>query len=354
MSGPTIGVVITHHDSPDTLRRVLDALRRQEHPLESIVVVDNGSRQPLDWLESAYPAVTLVTLAENRGLTHARNVGLSHTGSDFVMILDDDVYPAPDCAGRLLTTAVETGATVVCPRIVLHPEDVLIQCDGAAIHFAGMLTLNNRDATLRDSKADRRLCGAFIGACILINRRLLIDVGMFDEDYFFYFEDLELSFRLRKLGHTIWCEPAAVVLHDRGQGTPDLSFRGAGAYPRRRAYFTLRHRWLTILLHYSVRSLIVLAPAFWMYDLAALLECARRRWLVEWIRAGWSLLRDLPRLLRRRKGWQALRRIPDSRILEGGPLPFAPGFAATGFPASAAWALSRMLEIYWMWASRCL
>jgi hypothetical protein len=189
---------------------------------------------------------------------------------------------------------------------------------------------------------------------MLIQRQLLLDSGGFDEDYFFYFEDLELSYRLRGLGHAIWCEPAAVVFHDRGRGTPELSFRGQGAYPRRRVYFTLRHRWLTIILHYQIRSLLVLAPALALYDLAAFLECIKRGWLPEWIRASWSLLRGLPRLLKRRQRWQVSRTIPDSRILEDGPLPFAAGFAATGFAARAANALSRILEIHWKWIRPCL
>lgn len=354
MKGSSVSAVITHHESPDTLRQVLDALLLQDHALESVILVDNGSRQDLNWLEPAYPMVRLVRLPENSGLTHARNVGLSHASSEYVILLDDDVYPAPDCIRKLLLAATDTGAAAVCPRILLHPGDEVIQCDGASIHFAGMLSLNNRDAPLAASQARRRECGAFIGACLLIKRQLLLELGGFDEDYFFYFEDLELSYRLRGLGHTIWCEPAGVVLHDRGRGTPELSFRGEGPYPRRRVYFTLRHRWLTMILHYRIRSLLVLAPALALYDLAAFLECIRRGWLPEWTRASWSLLRELPRLLKRRQRWQDSRTTPDSRILEGGPLPFAAGFAATGFAARAANALSWMLDVHWKWAQPCL
>jgi GT2 family glycosyltransferase len=351
---PSVSAVVTHHESPATITRVLNALLRQDHALDSIIVVDNGSRQGLDQLESSYPQVSLIRLPENTGLTHARNIGLSEVNSELVLVLDDDIYPAPGCVSQLVAAALETGAAVVCPRVVFDPDGSVIQCDGASIHFAGMLALNNKDAPLDSSRAAGRECGAFIGACILIKRQLLLDVGGFDEDYFFYLEDFELSYRLRGLGHAIWCEPGAVVFHERGRGTSDLSFRGEGTYPRRRAYYTLRHRWLTMALHYQLRSVLALFPALALYDLAAFLECIRRGWVPEWFKALWSLLCGMPGTLKRRKRWQSTRCTADADILVGGPLPFAAGFARSGFAACAVHALSVSLNHYWKWARRWL
>ncbi len=343
----TVQAVLTNHDSQGTILKALNALLKQEYPIEKIIVVDNGSSEDASPIRQAYPEVCLIELGENTGLAHARNVGLAQTDSDYVLILDDDVYPAKDCVGRLLAAAIDTGAAAVCPRIVSHPGDSTIQCDGASIHFAGMLILEGRQLPAASAPTTLRACGGFIGACLLVKRQLLVDLGGFDEDYFFYFEDLELSFRLRGLGHKIWCEPNAVALHERGTGTPDLSFRGAGAYPRRRAYYTLRHRWLTILMHYRLRSLAVLAPALGLYELAAFVECIRRGWVGAWIGAAWSLATRMRTILARRRRWLGAQQVRDRDLLTGGPLPFAEGFMEGGIGKMLIAFLNWVLNGYW-------
>ncbi|HEY5984606.1 MAG TPA: glycosyltransferase family 2 protein, partial [Anaerolineales bacterium] len=319
---PSVEAIIVHHESPATLTRVLETLKQQDQALDGIVVVDNGSRDEFGHMQTAHPDVRWVRLPENTGLTHARNAGLAQVTSELVLVLDDDVYLTRGGLRLMLNAMETTGAAVVCPRILIHPADSLIQCDGASIHFAGMLTLNNRDALISETPPLPSDCGAFIGACILARRQLLTDLGGFDEDYFFYFEDLELSYRMRALGHRIWCAADAVALHDLGQGTPGLSFRGSGHYPARRAYLTLRHRWITMLLHFQVRTLLLLSPALALYDLAAFIACVGRGFGREWIGAVRSLLQDLPSLQARRRRWQARRTRGDGAILAGGSLPF--------------------------------
>jgi GT2 family glycosyltransferase len=351
---PTVSATVTYHDRPQTIGRVLDALLAQTHPLERIVVVDNGSQPPLEEARSVFKQISRVRIDGNTGLSQARNVGLQQLDSELVLIVDDDVYLAPNCLSLMVDALLETGAAAVCPRIVFHNGDAVVQCDGASIHFAGMLTLVNRGAAARSSPAVLHECIAFIGACFLIRRQLLMDLGGFDEDYFFYFEDLELSHRLRSQGHKFWCEPAAVALHDRGRGTPDLSFRGYGAYPLQRAFLNLRNRWLSMALHYEAHTLRVLAPALALYEMAAFAEVLRRGWLLQWIRAWRSLLGERADILRRRRRWKSTRVTADVHVLSGGPLPFAEGFSNSRFTAWAAGALSSVLDLYWIWARKWL
>jgi GT2 family glycosyltransferase len=344
---PTVSAVITNHKSEGTILNVLQALLQQDVPVERIIVVDNASGPEADAIQQAYPQTRLIRLTENLGLAHARNVGLGEAESEFVLFLDDDVYPAPDCVRRMLEACLRGGADAICPRIVLHPANDVIQCDGASVHFAGMLALNHKDLRTAATHSTLEAVGAFIGACLLIRRKLLLDLAGFDGDYFFYFEDMELSYRLRSLGYSIWCEPLAVVSHDRGHGTPGLSFRSGGPYPSRRAYFTLRHRWLTLALHYERRTLVLLSPALALYELAAFLECLQRGWLSAWFEATAWLLSRLPAIWARRQKWQAARRVRDGQILRGGPLPFSTGFVGEGAAASVIAALDWTLNQYW-------
>ena len=351
---PTVDVVVTYHESPETIGRVLDALSKQDQPLGRIVVVDNGSSAGIGPFEGQQEQLVLVRLTENVGPSRARNIGLAETTAEWVFFVDDDIYPDAQCVSRLTSLAVETSAAVVCPRIVLPPDGSRIQCDGAWIHFTGTLILQNRDALTRERPPGRHVCGAFGSGCILVRREILAEAGGFDEDFFFQFEDMELSYRLRALGHTFWCNSGAVAFHDLGQGTVGLSFRGRGAYPAQRVYYTLRHRWLTLLYHLRLRSALILAPALALYETAAFLECARRGWLSTWWRALSSLLKRPRLILDKRRRWQAGRQIGDRQILVGGSLPFAAGFVSTKGTARAVGILNALLDAYWNLVKRWL
>jgi GT2 family glycosyltransferase len=186
-----------------------------------------------------------------------------------------------------------------------------------------------------------------IGACMLVDRALALEAGGFDELYFFYFEDLEFSIRLRALGHRFVCEPAAVVYHDRGAGTPGLSFRGEGEYPLRRVYLSTRHRVLTLLIHYKTRTLLVLFPALFLFEVSCLLLVLVQGWSSAWAKAWMWQLQNRHLIAQRRKQAQQTRILGDRELLVGGSIPLAPGFVRSRISALAAAVLSWVMNGYW-------
>ena len=182
---------------------------------------------------------------------------------------------------------------------------------------------------------------------MLVTRQDVLDAGGFDELYFFYFEDLEFCIRLRALGHRFLCEPRALAFHDRGEGTVGLSFRGTEKYPKRRIYLTLRHRWLTLLIHYRMRTLLVLMPALLMYEAAGLTLVLFRGWTIQWLRAVCWVIGKCPEMLRRRRSQQARRKIDDKALLCAGILPLAPGLLHSRLGNWAVCMVTGALDRYW-------
>jgi GT2 family glycosyltransferase len=340
-------VVINFNGGGRTLQ-CLEALHRQSMPLHRVIVVDNGSTDgsPAD-IRGRFGEVEVIELGENRGLPAARNVGLRAAASDLVLLVDSDIYLEPDALDRLVSAQGDTGATVVCPRIRLIPERDVVQADGAAPHFIGTMALRHAYTDVELLPEDRAHVGGCIGACYLLDRRSVIEAGGFDEAYFFYFEDLEFMLRLATRGHDFVCEPYALVYHDRGEGTAGLSFRGSGSYPVRRAYLSMRHRWLTILIHYRLRTLILLLPALAVYELAVVGFAISNGWGLQWLRAWAWHVRNLPLILRRRHAAQRSRVRNDRDLLVGGPLPLAPGVIRAPLVGAAVAGLSFLLGTYW-------
>ena len=345
---PTVGAVIVNYNGGDRIIRVVAALLDQDYALTAIVVVDNDSMDGSPArIRAAFPAVQMIELGANTGLSNARNVGLRSLETTFAFIVDHDIYADKHCVGRMVRTCLSTQATVVCPRIRLIPERQIIQVEGAAPHFVGTLILRHGHHRVADTPAIAEAVDGCTGGCMLVNRRLVIDAGGFDDLFFFYFEDLEFSLRLRGMGHHFWCEPTAEVFHEPAAGTPGLSYRGKGRYPGQRAYFTLRNRLLTILIHYRWRTLIVLLPALALYEAASLVVVTRKGWPGQWLRAWWWTLANLGTIRARRRMIHGRRTVPDKDLLRGGVPPLAPGFLTSRLEHRLLYWFSATLNGYW-------
>lgn len=300
-----------------------------------------------------FPEVTVLRLEANVGPAAARNAGLRHATTERVLLVDHDIYLEQDCVGRLARAQQRWNAVAACPRILLHPEREIIQADGAELHFVGTLALHNAFRQLGDSPSSEAVVGAVLSGCLLMDRERVLEAGGFDELIFFYFEDLELSLRLRALGHCFVVVPDAHAYHDRGTGSPTLAFRGRGTYPPQRLHLTLRHRLLAMFVHYRLRTLIVLAPALLLYEIASLAFSLRLGHGGEWARAWAWQITNAPAILERRRRIQRTRVRADREILTGGPLPLAQGVVRRQGTAIGVRVFSLVLNAYWN-AVRCL
>ena len=323
---PSVGAVIVNHNGGDRTLRVLAALQHQPYPLRHVVVVDNASTDGSpDRIRAAYEGVQVVELGRNTGVAIARNAGMAVVQSQLVLLLDHDVYVERDCIERMVRAWEAHDPAVVCPRIRLIPERGVVQADGAALHFLGTQILRHGYECVDDAPAYGGIVDGCIGACMLVDRDKVVEAGGFDELFFFYFEDLEFSMRLRGRGHHIWCEPAALAFHERAAGTPQLSFRGRGAYPPTRAYLTMRNRLTTMLIHYRLRTLLLLLPVLVLHEAASLTMAIRmgcpRQWARSWI---WQFA-NFHTIAERRRRSQSRRTVADRDLLVGGPPPLAPG-----------------------------
>lgn len=345
---PILDAVTINHNGGERILKTVEALLRQPTPLRRVYVIDNASTDGSpEVLQDRYPQVTVHAMGRNAGLSVARNTGLRLTDAPQVFMIDNDLYVADDCIARLLAAQLDTGAAVICPRVILYPENRVIQADGAEAHFVGTLALRHGFAAVDQTPPTRAVVGGAIGACMLIDRGKVLDAGGFDETYFFYFEDLEFMLRMRSLGHEFVCDAHATVFHDRGEGTPGLSFRGHERYPARRASLTMRHRLLTMLIHYRLRTLLVLSPALVVYELATLMLAIPRGWGGAWIGAWWWQLANHRLIRQKRRAVQLRRTRTDRELLSGGPLPLAPGLLRSALTRAPVRFLSGTLNAYW-------
>jgi hypothetical protein len=139
--------------------------------------------------------------------------------------------------------------------------------------------------------------------------------------------------------------PAARCLHRKG--TIGVSIRETGRFTAVRIRYTMRNRWLTILMLYQPGTLFRLAPALAVFEVLQLGAAARKGWLGHWLWAVGSVVGLLPHVRRVRRTMRSSRRRADLELLRGGPFPFNPAWRRSGLDRAAGRMLDLVAGLNW-------
>jgi GT2 family glycosyltransferase len=262
MTDPSLAIVVVSYNVRGDLDRCLRTLHEPTMPFPtSIVVVDNRSSDgTLAWLGEAWPGVTAIDAGANLGFAAANNLGIRATTSDLVLLLNPDTEVPANAVPRLVQALLEDpGVAAVGPRLVdasgrpelsfgpmVSPWGEFRQRRLMRAYDAGQPWAVTRIARATAQAGDRDWVS---GACLLARRTDLEAVGLLDERYFMYLEDVDLCAAMRARGRRIRFVPEVTVRHLRG--------RAAASAPRateigRRAsqlafYRKHRPRWAPLL-----------------------------------------------------------------------------------------------------------
>ncbi|MEO0651376.1 MAG: glycosyltransferase family 2 protein [Planctomycetota bacterium] len=344
--GP-VSAVVCNFNGEDYLPECLDALLALSPPPDEVIVVDNGSTdRSRELLAERYPQVQVLALGTNGGPGVARNAGMRAARNRWVLAVDNDAVLEPDVLERLRAALEgDPRAVIAQPRSVCHHDPATVHYDGGQFHYVGLFALRNFFRPLAEAEGQGTVAvDGYVSICGLIDTEVVLAHDGYDEGFFILFEDYDLSLRLRLAGHRILSVEDALVLHKHG--TPGISFREQ-QYPRRRAFFHSRNRWLLMLKCHGAWTLLVSLPGIVVYEAAWLVFTARAGHLGAHLKGKWAFLRLLPDTLRKRGRVQGARRVRDSELLVGGPLTLTPQIVAKPTAARLARALNGCLQAWW-------
>ncbi len=300
MTADAVAVVIVTHESAGQIGHALNAIVPQLRPDDELIVVDNDSsdaRVTIGSVRAAAPKARVVQ-QDNSGFAGGAVAGAALATAPLLLFLNPDARPAPGCLDELRRPAGERPGWGAWQALVTMDGGTRINTAGNVAHFLGVSWAGRCGRPLSDAPIGFEEVAFASGAALVVRREAWEQVGGFDERYFMYCEDLDLSLRLWLAGWEVGIAPAARVEHD-------YDFEKGG-----RKWFLLeRNRWWTILADYPTRLLVLLAPALLAQELALLGVAARGGWLVQKLRAQLAVLRALPAIRARRRAVQAGSRI---------------------------------------------
>lgn len=217
----TVSIITVNLNGKLLLANLLQSVRELDYPREllEIIVVDNGSSDgSAAYLEKNHPEVKLIKNERNMGFAHPCNQGARAASGSYLAFINNDMKLDSRWVDEMLRHIGGDGKTVCVGSKILNADGTKIDFVGGQISFIGMGYQKHfhEDSALYNEAAPKEILFASGGA-MLIDRKVFLEVGAFDEDYFAFFEDVDLGWRLWVLGYKVVFAPGAAAYHRHHQ-----------------------------------------------------------------------------------------------------------------------------------------
>lgn len=344
---PAVTVAVINHNGQDVLPRTLDALRASDYPDLRVMVVDDMSTDAsVALVRERYPQVRLVPVPAglHKGKPSVpRNLALREADTPLLMWLDNDVALEPDAVRQMVKVMRERPGTFrVMPRLVYHDQPQRIYADGSGLNYLGISSRSARDRTVHELPPGDPVASLGSGI-VMVRRDVALALGGFDEGYAFgWGEDGEITVRARLLGFEAWTVSRAVGLHVEKE------------HGKLRACAQFYNRYRLMLINYSGRGLVLLAPAHLVFEVMTLTMGLLTGLMPHYGKAVWRVLRDMPDILAHRRFVQRHRAIGDASLLEATPILVTGVLKKSPLVRRVASATSAAFIAYWRLVSPLL
>jgi hypothetical protein len=243
-----ISIVIVNYNGKHFLDDCLYAISKQSYEDFETIIVDNASSDgSVEYLQTQYSWIKLIENNTNSGFAGGVNLGIKNAKGEYILTLNNDTIVDPDFL-KMIFGCIESDSNAgICASKMLYPD--------GKINSAGICISRSGSAWDRGMMEDDRgqygtieeVFGACAGAAIY-RKETLDEIGVFDEDFFLYFEDVDLAFRARLAGWKCLYTPHAKVIHLHG-GTAGVGSDTAVFYGNRNIlWYVLKDFPLKLLL----------------------------------------------------------------------------------------------------------
>ncbi len=227
-----ISIIIPNLNGIPHLETLFPSLKAQSYKDFNLVLADNGSNDDsVEFTIKEFPEAHVIKIGYNSGFAKAINEGIKYSlknlDPDHILLLNNDIELAPDFLQILIDTFErhKDASSVAVKMLNYYNRDIIDDCgDFVKAGGGSPLARGNGEKDTGQYDKEEYIFGACAGAAIY-KKDVFENAALFDEKFFAYYEDIDLSFRLQLLGYKCFYQPKAVCYHKRG-GTSSVATHG--------------------------------------------------------------------------------------------------------------------------------
>ncbi len=241
-STPSVSVIVVNFNGKEYLEDCFSSLLNLDFPGEKLefIMVDNASRDgSVEFLEMKFPWVKVLSNRSNLGYAKAVNQGVRAAKGDYVAILNNDTRADSKWLTQLLLPVLSQSDVACVASKILSWDGKRIDFVGGTLSFYGhgfKVDIGSEDFKKYDME---RPILFPCGGAMLADRKVFLEVGGFDEDYFAFFEDVDFGWRLWVLGHKVVFAPRSIVYHRYHSTTAKFGYEKERFLLERNALYTI-------------------------------------------------------------------------------------------------------------------
>jgi GT2 family glycosyltransferase len=307
---PYFSVIILYWNSHQTITRCLEALNSQAYRNFEILIIDNGSSDPISnglFAQFSQLPIRLFRLEKNAGFAAGNNYAAAKARGEYLVLLNTDAFPCADWLDNIHSAANKYPDSFFASKLIMadHPER--LDGIGDVYHVSGLAWRKAHNAPAVQIKDKEGEVFSACGAAAAYPAEAYHELNGFDEDYISYAEDTDLSFRLRIAGYSCIYLPNAIVYHIGSASTKprsDLS-----------VYLGQRNLVWTFIKDMPGMWVWVLAPLHLAMNLFMILLGVSRGQGRVVLKAKLDAVRGIPAMWKKRIQLQAKRVVPTPKLL---------------------------------------
>jgi GT2 family glycosyltransferase len=252
MKSPLVSVIIVNWNGANVINDCLSLLIKQSYKPVEIIVVDNNSSDESRKIIKKYKRVTLIENKYNSGFAEGNNIGYKKAKGKYILLLNSDTIPANNFLEKLVNfLEKKPDVGIVQPKVFY--ENKTINSLGAYLTTTGFLYYPCYGKYNSNNYNNPFTIFTAYGACMLIRREVIEKIGLFDKDYFMYFEETDFCMRAWLYGWKIMCIPNVSIVHKGGVSSKKFGLE--------KIYFhSFKNRICTYLKNLEFWSLLKIVP----------------------------------------------------------------------------------------------
>ena len=201
-----IAIIIINWKKYDLTLNCIHSVLKSSYKNFKIILIDNEAQNSFPDEINKSDQIKIIKNENNEGFSKANNQGIKYSikhGFDYVLLLNNDTLIKNDLIDSLIQQSSTLNQKIIQPLILNYDGSKIWSAGGKINNFFGTFETLKKGKSFKNFKSDKNLTEWFTGCCVLIKLEIFNHVGYFDERFFAYYEDVDYSIRLKKMGYSI-------------------------------------------------------------------------------------------------------------------------------------------------------